>query len=187
MTLYWSLIAGTANVILTAEIFGIERTSHWNNDGHLTVRATLFMTPRESAGVMLPLEFQIDFQAFSRVKCHNSYFIALREIYQNVCPSVPGNLASGNITSRGFPGTSGQTFWYISLKAMKYLYNKNSLKVHTYSSITWGCDHPTAGDINVKMEDIYVCEWCRLCKWRFTCGSVCITITEDMTINIIIT
>ena len=27
----------------------------------------------------------------------------------------------GNITSQGFPGTMGQTFWYISLKAMKYL------------------------------------------------------------------
>ena len=35
----------------------------------------------------------------------------------------PPPSASGNITSRGFPGTSGQTFWYISLKAMKYLYN----------------------------------------------------------------
>ena len=44
-------------------------------------------------------------------------------------PGIPEMLyfpppsASGNITSRGFPGTSGQTFWYISLKAMKYLYN----------------------------------------------------------------
>ena len=34
---------------------------------------------------------------------------ALREIYQNVCPDVP----------------SGQTFWYISLKEMKYLYSIN--------------------------------------------------------------
>ena len=33
------------------------------------------------------------------------------------------HLPSGNITSQGFPGTSGQPFWYISLKAMKYLYN----------------------------------------------------------------
>ena len=27
--------------------------------------------------------------------------------------------AEGNITSRGFPGTDGQTFWYISREAMK--------------------------------------------------------------------
>ena len=69
------------------------------------------------------------------------YFIALREIYQNVCPEVPGNprdvifpdaegrgkynisgipgSAEGNITSREFPGTEGQTFWYISREAMK--------------------------------------------------------------------
>ena len=62
-TLYWPLIAGTANVILTAEVFGIERTSLWNNDGHLTVRATWFMTSRESAGVTLFLEFRIDFSS----------------------------------------------------------------------------------------------------------------------------
>ena len=39
----------------------------------------------------------------------------------------PPPSASGNITSRGFPGTSGQTFWYISLKAMKYLYNNQMI------------------------------------------------------------
>ena len=63
----------------------------------------------------------------------------MREIYQKVCPEVPGILrdvifpdaegggkynisgisASGNITSRGFTGTEGQTFRYISREAMK--------------------------------------------------------------------
>ena len=40
-------------------------------------------------------------------------------------PGIPDMLyfptpkAEGNITSRGFPGTEGQTFWYISPEAMK--------------------------------------------------------------------
>ena len=40
-------------------------------------------------------------------------------------PGIPEMLyfptpkAEGNITSRGFPGTEGQTFWYISREAMK--------------------------------------------------------------------
>ena len=130
MTLYWPLIAGTANVILTAEIFGIERTSLWNN---LTVRATLFMTSRESADVTLSLEFRIDFSSVLRVKCNITDISLLFGKYTRTFvprfPGIPEMLyfpppsASGNITSRGFPGTSGQTFWYISLKAMKYLYN----------------------------------------------------------------
>ena len=52
--------------------------------------------------------------------------------------------ASGNITSRG---TLGQTFWYISLKAMKYLYNisntlpgwiKVPIRVYTYYMLFLG-------------------------------------------------
>ena len=40
-------------------------------------------------------------------------------------PGIPEMLyfltpkAEGNITSRGFPGIEGQTFWYISREAMK--------------------------------------------------------------------
>ena len=145
MTLYWPLIAGTANVILTAEIFGIERTSLWNNDGHLTVRATLSMASWKSAGVRLLLEFRIDFQAFSRVKCNITVISLLLGKYTRMFvprfPGIPEMLyfpppsASGNITSRGFPGTSGQTFWYISLKAMKYLYNVFSLFTRTYFNV----------------------------------------------------
>ena len=43
-------------------------------------------------------------------------------------PGIPEMLyfptpsASGNITSRGFPGTSGQTFWYISKKQWNNCY-----------------------------------------------------------------
>ena len=104
-----------------------------NNDGHLTVLATLFMTSRESAGVTLPLEFRIDFSSVLRVKCNITVISLLFGKYTRTfvprLPGIPEMLyfpppsASGNITSRGFPGTSGQTFWYISLKAMKYLYN----------------------------------------------------------------
>ena len=59
--LYSLLTVGTANVILPAEIFGIERTMLWTNDGHLTLRATLLLTSRRSAGVSMSLEFWIDF------------------------------------------------------------------------------------------------------------------------------
>ena len=40
-------------------------------------------------------------------------------------------MAEGNITFRGFPGTEGQMFLYISLKKMKYLYNilRENLKI----------------------------------------------------------
>ena len=71
------------------------------------VRVTLFIMSRESAGVTLPLEFRINFQAFSQIKCNIGKYTRM---------FVPL-----------FPGTSGQTFWYISLKAMKYLYNIYSL------------------------------------------------------------
>ena len=142
MTLYWPDSAGTTNVILTAEIFRIKRTPH---DRHLAVHATLLTTSRGSAGVTMPLEFWIDFTSIFTTKMkHNSYFIAFREIYQNICPEVPRNpwdviqfptpKASGNITSQGFLGTSGQTFWYISLKAMKYLYNISFLTFITFIS-----------------------------------------------------
>ena len=57
------------------------------------------------------------------------YFIALREIYQNVCPEVPGNpldviflpvpKVEGNITSQGFQGIGGQTNLYIYQEAKK--------------------------------------------------------------------
>ena len=91
MTLYWPLIAGTANVILTAEIFGIERTSLWNNDGHLTVRATLFMTSRESAGVTLSLYLGSIFQAFLRVKCNITVISLLFGKYtRTFVPRFPG-------------------------------------------------------------------------------------------------
>ena len=42
-------------------------------------------------------------------------------------PGIPEMLyfptpqVEGNITSRGFPGTEGQPFWYISRETMKYL------------------------------------------------------------------
>ena len=99
----------------------------------MTVRATLFMTSRESAGVTLPLEFRVDFQAFLRVKCNITVISLLLGKYTRTFvprfPGIPEMLyfpmpeAEGNITFRGFPGTWGQTFWYISLNAMKYLYN----------------------------------------------------------------
>ena len=63
VTLYCILTAGTANVILPGENSGIERTPLWTNDRHLTVPATLIMTYLESAGVTLPLEFQINFSS----------------------------------------------------------------------------------------------------------------------------
>ena len=76
------------------------------------------------------------FQAFLRVKCNITVISLLFGKYTRTFvprfPGIPEMLyfpppsASGNITSRGFPGTSGQTFWYISLKAMKYLYNTYS-------------------------------------------------------------
>ena len=50
-TLYWPLK------------FSGSKKHHFNNDGHLTVRATLFKTARESAGVTLSLEFRIDFSS----------------------------------------------------------------------------------------------------------------------------
>ena len=97
------------------------------------MRATLFMTSGESADVTLSLEFGSIFQAFLRVKCNITVISLLLVKYTRTFvprfPGIPEMLyfpppaASGNITSRGFPGTSGQTFWYISLKAMKYLYN----------------------------------------------------------------
>ena len=59
VTLYCPDSAGTAYVILPTDIFGIERTSLWTNDGHLTVYAMLLATSRWSAGVTLPLEFRI--------------------------------------------------------------------------------------------------------------------------------
>ena len=100
--------------------------------GHLTVRATLLMTSRGSAGVRLPLEFQIDCTSVLRVKCNKTDISLLLGKYtKTFVPRFPGipemfyflpPAESGNITSQGFPGTSGQTFWYISLKAMKYLY-----------------------------------------------------------------
>ena len=80
-----------------------------------------------------PQNFGSIFQAFSRVKCNITFISLLLEKYTRTFvprfPGIPEILyfcppsASGNITSRGFPGTSGQTFWYISLKAMTYLYN----------------------------------------------------------------
>ena len=56
------------------------------------------------------------------------YFIASREIYQNVCPEVPGNPrdllfpdaeGGGKYDNQGFQGTEGQMFWYFSREAMK--------------------------------------------------------------------
>ena len=133
MTLYWPLIAGTANVILTAEIFGIERTSLEIMTGTWRYVRRYSWRPGNLLVFTLPLEFRFDFQAFSRVKCNITVISLLLGKYTRTFvprfPGIPEMLyfptpkASGNITSRGFPGTSRQTFWYISLKAMKYLYN----------------------------------------------------------------
>ena len=89
-TLYWPDSAGTANVILTGEIFGIEVWS--------------FQKRKQTTSAMEGERFN----QFASVSDHD-------------LETLPS--ASGNITSQGFTGTSGQTFWYIPLKAMKYLYN----------------------------------------------------------------
>ena len=101
------------------------------------------MTSRESAGVTLSLEFRIDFSSVLRVKCNITVISLLFGKYIGTFvprfPGIPLMLyfpppsASGNITSRGFPGTSGQTFWYISLKVMKYLYNIKTHKIRPHS------------------------------------------------------
>ena len=104
------------------------------------------MTSRESAGVTLPLEFRIDFLSVFTIKCNITVISLLLGKYTRTFvprfPGIPEMLyfpppsASGNITSRGFPGTSGQTFWYISLKSMKYLYNISSgIDVQQFSSV----------------------------------------------------
>ena len=89
--------------------------------------------PENLLVLLCPKNFGSIFQAFSRVKRNITVISLLLGKYTRTFvpqfPGIPEMLyfpppsASGNITSRGFPGTSGQTFWYISLKAMKYLYN----------------------------------------------------------------
>ena len=121
VTLYCPLTAGTANIILPGENFGIERTPLWTNDSHLTVPATLLMTSRESAGVTLPVTPRISdrfFKRFHEWKCNITVISLLLGKYtRTFVPQFPGipemlyfppPLVSGNITSRGFLGTSGQ-------------------------------------------------------------------------------
>ena len=133
MTLYWPLIAGTANVILKFSGSKEHRFEIMTGTWRYVRRYSWRPENDQSAGVTLPLEFRIDLQAFSRVKCNITVISLLLGKYTRTfvprLPGIPDRLyfpppsASGNITSRGFPGTSGQTFWYISLKAIKYLYN----------------------------------------------------------------
>lgn len=61
---------------------------------------------------------------------------------QKMCPlatEMPGVLfhplpsASGHITFQGFPVTPWQTFWYVALKAMKYIYYVTT--IHEYFEI----------------------------------------------------
>ena len=46
-----------------------------------------------------------------------SAIIQIFHCFEGNIPSTPK--ADGNITSQGFPGTEGQTIWYISREAMK--------------------------------------------------------------------
>ena len=50
----------------------------------------------------------------------------------------PTPQAEGNITSQGFLGTEGQTLWYISREAMKYLLFY-ILLVKTLEELIWSC------------------------------------------------
>ena len=52
-------------------------------------------------------------------KCTKMFVPKFPEIPQMLYFPTP--LADENKTSQGFPGTEGHMFWYISLKAMKYL------------------------------------------------------------------
>ena len=62
------------------------------------------------------------FKPFSRVKCNITVISLLLGKYTRMfVPRFPTALR--NITFRGFPGTSGKTFWYISQEAMNYLHN----------------------------------------------------------------
>ena len=60
------------------------------------------------------------------------YFIALREIYQNVCPEVPGNprdvifrdvKVGGKYNISGIPGNRGTNVLVYFPRSKKYLYN----------------------------------------------------------------
>ena len=96
-----------------------------NYSRHLMVSTTamLLMSSRGSAGVTLPLEFRINFQVFSRVKCNITVISLLLGKYTRTFaprfPEIPEMLyfsppsASGNITSQGFQGTEGQMFWHM--------------------------------------------------------------------------
>ena len=132
VTLYCPLIAGTANVTLSA--FGIERTPLWELMTGTWRYALRYSCRLEDLLVLCCLKnFRSIVQTLSWVKCSmTDISLLLGKYTRTFVPRFPGipeilycppPAASKNITSKGFPETSGETFWYISLKAMKYLYN----------------------------------------------------------------